>query len=429
MTTFLILAVLVGLIVFGVPIAVALGITAIGTYVFLGLDTVLIMLPQRMYSATTAFTLLAIPFFILAGNLMNTGGITERIFRFASALVGHIRGGLGQVNVIASLIFSGMSGAAVADAAGLGQVEFKAMRDKGYDERFSAAITAASSTIGPVFPPSIPFVIYASLTGVSIIDLFLAGVIPGLLMALALCVAVYIVATIRKFPKEMKASYSLLWTTFKGAFLPLLTPVIIIAGIFSGFFTPTEAGVTASVYAAFLGVVIYKEISLTDLPGILWETLLHTIRVLFVIAVAGFFGWMLIQQRIPNELIQWLVALSDSPAIILSIIVLVLLVLGMFLEGIAVIAITIPLFMPVVSQLGVDPVQFGVIMIMCSMVGLLTPPVGMVLYAISSVTKVEIGPLFQELWPYLVGILFVLILVMFVPDVSTWLPSVVGVHK
>ncbi len=429
MTTFLILAVLVGLIVFGVPIAVALGITAIGTYVFLGLDTVLIMLPQRMYSATTAFTLLAIPFFILAGNLMNTGGITERIFRFASALVGHIRGGLGQVNVIASLIFSGMSGAAVADAAGLGQVEFKAMRDKGYDERFSAAITAASSTIGPVFPPSIPFVIYASLTGVSIIDLFLAGVIPGLLMALALCVAVYIVATIRKFPKEMKASYSLLWTTFKGAFLPLLTPIIIIAGIFSGFFTPTEAGVTASVYAAFLGVVIYKEISLTDLPGILWETLLHTIRVLFVIAVAGFFGWMLIQQRIPNELIQWLVALSDSPAIILSIIVLVLLVLGMFLEGIAVIAITIPLFMPVVSQLGVDPVQFGVIMIMCSMVGLLTPPVGMVLYAISSVTKVEIGPLFQELWPYLVGILFVLILVMFVPDVSTWLPSVVGGHK
>jgi tripartite ATP-independent transporter DctM subunit len=429
MTTFLILAVLVGLIIFGVPIAVALGVTAIGTYLYLGLDTVLIMLPQRMYSATTAFTLLAIPFFILAGNLMNTGGITERIFKFASALVGHIRGGLGQVNVVASLIFSGMSGAAVADAAGLGQVEFKAMRDRGYDERFSAAITAASSTIGPVFPPSIPFVIYASLTGVSIIDLFLAGVIPGLLMALALCIAVYIVATIRKFPKEMKASYSLLWATFKGAFLPLLTPIIIIAGIFSGFFTPTEAGVTASIYAAFLGVVIYKEISLGDLPGILWETLLHTIRVLFVIAVAGFFGWMLIQQRIPNELIQWLVALSDSPAIILSIIVLVLLVLGMFLEGIAVIAITIPLFMPVVIQLGVDPIQFGVIMIMCSMVGLLTPPVGMVLYAISSVTKVEIGPLFKELWPYLVGILFVLVLVMFVPDVSTWLPSVLGGHK
>lgn len=425
MLALIVLLALVGLIVFGVPIAVALAVTAIGTYVALGETAILTMLPQRMYSATTSFTLLAIPFFILAGNLMNTGGVTERIFRFASALVGHIRGGLGQVNVVASLIFSGMSGAAVADAAGLGQVEFKAMRDRGYDERFSAAITAASSTIGPVFPPSIPFVIFASLTGVSVVKLFLAGVVPGLLMAVALMAAVYVVAVIRKFPREMRASYRELWASFKAAFLPLGTPVIIIAGILTGIFTPTEAGVTASFYAAFLGLFVYREIRIADLPSILWNTLLHTIRVLFVIAAAGFFGWLLIHQRVPNSVITGFLSLSDNPAVIMSLIVVILLVLGMFLEGIAVIVITVPIFMPIMTTLGVDPIQFGVIMIMCSMIGLLTPPVGMVLFAISSVTQVPISPLVRELWPYLLGIVAILILVICIPQVSTWLPELV----
>ncbi|AUG51285.1 TRAP transporter large permease [Thalassospira marina] len=425
MLSLFVLLALVGLIVFGVPIAVALAVTAVGTYLALGETSILTMLPQRMYSATTSFTLLAIPFFILAGNLMNTGGVTERIFRFAAALVGHIRGGLGQVNVFASLIFSGMSGAAVADAAGLGQVEFKSMRDRGYDERFSAAITAASSTIGPVFPPSIPFVIFASLTGTSVVRLFLAGVVPGVLMAIALMVAVYVVALIRKFPREMRASYREIWQSFKGAFLPLGTPFIIIAGILSGLFTPTEAGVTASFYAAFLGLFVYREITVQDLPRILWDTLLHTVRVLFVIAAAGFFGWLLIHQRVPNTVINLLLSLSDSPAVIMSIIVLVLLVLGMFLEGIAVLVITVPIFMPIMQTLGVDPIQFGVIMIMCSMVGLLTPPVGMVLFAVSSVTNVAIAPLVKELWPYLIGIMVVLLLVVCVPAVSTWLPSLV----
>lgn len=425
MLSLFVLLALVGLIVFGVPIAVALAVTAVGTYLALGETSILMMLPQRMYSATTSFTLLAIPFFILAGNLMNTGGVTERIFRFAAALVGHIRGGLGQVNVFASLIFSGMSGAAVADAAGLGQVEFKSMRDRGYDERFSAAITAASSTIGPVFPPSIPFVIFASLTGTSVVKLFLAGVVPGVLMAVALMAAVYAVAVIRKFPHEMRASYREIWDSFKGAFLPLGTPFIIIAGILSGIFTPTEAGVTASFYAAFLGLFVYREIAINDLPRILWDTLLHTVRVLFVIAAAGFFGWLLIHQRVPNTVINLLLSLSDSPAVIMAIIVFVLLVLGMFLEGIAVLVITVPIFMPIMQQLGVDPIQFGVIMIMCSMVGLLTPPVGMVLFAVSSVTNVPISPLVRELWPYLFGIMVVLLLVVCVPEVSTWLPSLV----
>ncbi|WP_118138238.1 TRAP transporter large permease [Oceanicella sp. SM1341] len=422
MLTFVILAVLLVFIVLGLPIAVALGLTAVGFYVFQGDTRILAMLPQRMFSATTGFTLLAIPFFILAGNLMNTGGITERIFRFADACVGHIRGGLGQVNVLASLLFSGMSGAAVADAAGLGQVELKAMADKGYDPDFSAAITAASSTIGPVFPPSIPFVLYSSLTGVSVAKLFLAGVVPGLLMALALMVAVWVMARLHAMPRYDHIQWRGIWEGFRESFLSLLTPVIIIYGIFSGYFTPTEAGVVASAYALFLSMVVYREIRPSELPGILWETLRHTIRVMFVIAAAGFFGWLLVHQHVPNKLVASMLGFSDNPAIILAIVVAVLLVLGMFLEGIAVIVLTVPLFMPVVAQVGVDPVQFGVIMIMCSMVGLLTPPVGMVLFAVSSISNLTVGRLSRALTPYLIGLCVVLLMVVAIPAVSTWLP-------
>ncbi|UOM35643.1 TRAP transporter large permease [Acuticoccus sp. I52.16.1] len=423
MLPFIILGALVLLIAIGVPVAVALGLTAAGFYMLSGDWHILAMLPQRMYSGTTAFTLLAIPFFILAGNLMNTGGITERIFRFANACVGHIRGGLGQVNVVASLIFSGMSGAAVADAAGLGQVELKAMEDKGYDPAFSAAITAASSTIGPVFPPSIPFVLYSSITGVSVAKLFLAGVVPGILMAGALMLAVWFVSWRTNMARSERAPWRELLASFVDSVLSLLTPVIIIGGIFTGVFTPTEAGVAACAYALVLSMFVYRELKLKELPGILWVTLVHTIRVMFVIAAAGFFGWLLVHQRVPNALIDGLLGVSENPAVILTIVVLILLILGMFLEGIAVIVLTVPLFLPVMLKIGVDPVQFGVIMIMCSMVGLLTPPVGMVLFAVSSISGLSVGRLTQALWPYLVGLVGVLILVTAWPAVSTWLPN------
>lgn len=411
------------LIFLGVPVAVALGVVAAGFYVVIGDFGVLSMLPQRMFSATTAFTLLAIPFFILAGNLMNTGGITRRIFRFANACVGHIRGGLGQVNVLASLIFSGMSGAAVADAAGLGQVELKAMNDRGYDPEFSAAITAASSTIGPVFPPSIPFVLYSSITGVSVTKLFLAGVIPGLLMAGALMVSVYLVSVFTRMQSEPRASMKEILLSFADSALSLFTPVIIIGGILGGIFTPTEAGVVASAYALVISMFVYREITPSHLPAILWDTLLHTVRVMFVIAAAGFFGWLLIHQRIPNQLIEAMLGLSENPAVIMAIVVLVLLVLGMFLEGIAVIVLCVPLFLPVITQVGIDPVQFGVVMIMCSMFGLLTPPVGMVLFAVSSISGLSVGRLSRALLPYFIGLTFVLLAVVYYPPVSIWLPN------
>jgi tripartite ATP-independent transporter DctM subunit len=423
MTALLIFVLLIGLIMLGVPIAVSMGLTSIITFIFLGEISNLAMIAQRMYASTTSFTLLAIPFFILAGNLMNTGGITHRIFRFARAIVGHQWGVLGQVNVIASMIFSGMSGAAVADAAGLGMIEMKAMEDQGYDKKFSAAITAASSTIGPVIPPSIPFVIYAHMANVSVSKLFLAGFLPGILMGLALMVAVYIISRKRNYPREARANFREIFLSFKEALLPLGTPVIIIGGILSGYFTPTEASVMASLYALILGLFIYKEIKLKDLPAILWDSLVHTIRVMFIISAAGFFGWLLIHQRIPDQMILAMTSLSSSPYVFLAITVFILLILGCFIEGIAVFLITVPILMPLVYHFGVDPIQFGVIMTLASMLGLLTPPVGMCLYAVSSISKVSIGDLSKEVWPYLVGIFVILMAVTYIPAISTWLPS------
>jgi C4-dicarboxylate transporter DctM subunit len=423
MLTLAIFGVLVALIFLGVPIAVAMGLTAVGTFIFLGETFVLPMLAQRMYSATTGFTLLAIPFFILAGNLMNRGGITHRIFRFAQALVGHLQGGLGHVNVVSSMIFSGMSGAAVADAAGLGLVELEAMKKAGYGLRFSAAITAASSTIGPVVPPSIPFVIYGSMTGESVGRLFLAGCLPGVMMGLAMMIAVYFVSKRRGFPRGQRASLKELLISAWGSSFALFMPVLIIGGILGGIFTPTEAAVVASIYALLLGLFVYREIRIKDLPDILWETIVQSVKVLFIIAAAGFLGWLLIHQRIPQQVITGLTSLSSTRWILMLIIIAILLILGCFLEGIAVLVITIPVFMPLIQRFGVDPIQFGVIMILCSMLGLLTPPVGMSLYAVASISNVSVGALSKELWPYLLGIFIVLILITYVPVFSLGIPD------
>jgi C4-dicarboxylate transporter DctM subunit len=423
--TLAIFTVLVGLIMIGLPIAVSMGLTAVIFFVILGEIDTLSMIPARMYSSTTGFPLLAIPFFILVGNLMNTGGMTQRIFRLAQSMVGHIKGGLGHVNVVNSMIFAGMSGAAVADAAGIGMVELEAMTKAGFDRRFSAAVTAASSTIGPIIPPSIPFVIFGSLTGTSVGRLFLGGFIPGFIMGIAMMITVYVISDRRGYPRERRATLREFFASALDAWSALTCPVIIIGGILIGLFTPTEASVVAVIYALIVTLVIYKEITLRDLPRILWETLEYTVRVLFIISAAGIFGWLLIHQRVPEAVIKGLMSLSGSPWIILLIINIILLVLGCFMEGISIMILTIPIFMPLIAKVGIDPVHFGVVMTLNLMIGLLTPPVGMVLYAVSAVGKVPLWELAHELRWYIVALMVSLALITYIPGLVTWVPDLV----
>ncbi len=425
MMTFAIFGVLIFFILIGLPIAVSMGLTAAIFFVVLGEVHTLSMIPQRMYISTTSFPLLAIPFFILVGTLMNTGGITLRLFRFAQCLVGHIRGGLGHVNVVNSMIFAGMSGAAVADAAGIGMVEMEAMTKAGFDRRFSAAVTAASSTIGPIIPPSIPFVIFGSLTGTSVGRLFLGGFIPGLIMGVAMMITVYIISGRRGYPRGQRATIRELFESGLNAASAMVTPLIIIGGILLGIFTPTEASVVAAAYALVLTIGIYREIKIKDLPRILWETLEHTIRVMFIISAAGVFGWLLIHQRVPEAVIKSLMSLTSNPWAILLILNIVLLILGCFMEGISVMLLTIPVFMPLVTKVGIDPVHFGVVMTLNLMVGLLTPPVGMVLYAVSSVGKVPLWELASELKWYIVALMVSLGLITYIPSLVTWVPNLV----
>ena len=423
MLTLAIFAVLVLLMFLGIPVALSMALTAMLFFVGLGEMQNLTMVAQRMYSSTTGFTLLAIPFFIMAGNLMNTGGVTTRIFRFASAMCGHLWGGLAQVVIFAAVIMSGMTGAAVAEAAGLGMLSMKALPERGFGRAFTAAITGAAATIGPVIPPSIPFVIYGTLTGVSVAQLFVAGFVPGIMMAVAMGIAVYFISKARNYPRQPRASLKEVAASFADSILAILTPVIIIGGILSGVFTPTEASVVACVYALILGMFVYKEVKLTDLPRILWETVLNTIRIMYIISVAGFFGWFLIYQRIPEQVITELSALSSNPNVIMAIFIFVLLILGCFMEGIAILVITIPVFLPITTQYGIDPVQFGVVMILCSMIGLLTPPVGMCLYTMSSISKIDIWTLSKELLPYEIGITVVTLICAYSPAIVLWLPN------
>jgi C4-dicarboxylate transporter DctM subunit len=423
MATFLVFAGLVLLLLVGVPIAVAMGLTAIVAILALADVSLLGAVAQRMYASTTSFTLLAIPFFILAGNLMNTGGMTQRIFDFAHALVGHVKGGLGQVNIVGSMIFAGMSGSALADAMGLGAIEIKAMTDAGYEKRFSAAVSAASSTIGPVIPPSIPLVIFGSMTGVSIGALFLGGVIPGLMMGAAMMVTVAIIARRRNYPSEPRSTLRNALKSLGRGLPALATPAIIMGGILTGWFTPTEASVVACAYALFLGMAVYRELKFSDLPRILLETANQTAQVMFIVAAAGLFGWVLTYLRVPDALIAGLTAFSDNKWVVLTIINLILLVLGCFMEGIAIMLLTIPIFLPIILKLGIDPVHFGVVMTLNLMIGLLTPPVGMVLYAMSSVAKVSVVELTRELVPFIVSIFVALVLITYVPGFVTWLPN------
>jgi len=425
MVTATIFGLLVLLMLLGLPIAVSMGLTAVLSFLALGIPNLLMMVPQRMYSGTTSFTLLAIPFFILAGNLMNTGGMTARLVHFAQCLVGHIRGGLGHVTVVTNMIMAGMSGAAVADAVGTGNILIPAMEKAGYPRVFSAALVGAASTIGPIIPPSIPFVIFGSMTGTSVGRLFLGGFLPGILMGILLMITVAIISKRRGYPRERRAALQELLRATVQAAPAWGSPLIIIGGILAGVFTPTEAAAIASVYALAVGMFVYREIKVADLPRILWETVRNSVQVMFIISAASIFGWLLIQQRVPTMLVEGLMALTSERWLVLLIVNVILLILGCFMEGIAIMLLTIPVFVPLVTRVGVDPVHFGVVMALNSMIGLLTPPVGMCLYAVSSISKVPIWPLAKELWPYIVALTVCLFLITYIPGLVVWIPNLV----
>ncbi|NRH26459.1 TRAP transporter large permease [Pseudomonas sp. MS19] len=424
----MVLAVLFGtlaiLLVIGCPVMIALAGSSLLAIVVEGRIPDFVVL-HRMVGGVDSFPLLSIPFFILAGSLMNSAGITNRIFDFAKALVGWMRGGLGHVNVGASVIFAGMSGAAVADAGGLGAIEIKAMRNAGYDPGFSVGVTAASSTIGPIIPPSLPMVIYGVMASASIGQLFAAGFIPGLLMALALMLMVAWYAKKRNYPRDATFSISNIGLTFRHAFLSLMTPAIIVGGILFGIFTATEAAIAAVAYALILGAFVYRTLSWRKLIKVSMETIETTGIILMIIAGAAIFSWILTSSRITEDFAAWVLSITDNPVLILLMITLLLFVVGCFMETIAAITILVPVLLPIVTNLGIDPVHFGVVMVLNLMIGLLTPPVGLVLYVLSRVSGVPFETCAASTMPFIIPLFVVLMLVTFIPEISMWLPTLI----
>jgi tripartite ATP-independent transporter DctM subunit len=420
----LLLVVPFGVLLFaGMPVAYAL---MLGTICYLaGTGESLSVLAQRMANAPDSFTLLGLPLFLLAGGLMNTGGITERLVRFSQAVVGHLTGGLGHVTVVSNMIMAGMSGSATADAAGTGAILIPAMRRAGFAAAFTAALTASASTIGPIIPPSIPMVIYGGMADVSVGRLFLGGAIPGTLMGLYLMVAVYVVARRRGYAAAPRASRAALWVSTKAAALPLLMPVIILGGIFSGIATPTEAAGIAVAYALLLGAVVYRAFTWATLRQTLLESAITTAVVMFLVAAAFPFGWVLTTARVGDALMGALSALSRSPATILMLINLLVLFLGCFMEAGTILILLTPILTPGLRALGVDPVHFGVVLTLGCMIGLVTPPVGMAMYICCRISGASIPEFTREVGPFLVALVAVLVMITYVPALVLFLPNLI----
>lgn len=414
-------AVFFGLILIGVPVAVSIGLSALVT--LLVNDFPIIVVAQKMVTGIDSFTFVAIPLFILAGELMNVGQITDRIFNFAKAAVGWIPGGLAHANILASVIFSGMSGSAIADAGGLGTVEMKAMREAGYDDYFSGAVTAASSTIGPIFPPSIPMVIYGGIASVSIGKLFIGGVIPGLLMAVALMLYALVISIRRGYPKEV-FSLRLIWREFIRAFIPLMTPVIILSGFVTGWFTPTEASAIAVVYALIVGGLVYRAMGLRSIIKALENTAATTANVVFIIGTATLFSFILTNLGITKTIASFILGISTTPWVVLVIINVVLLILGMIMEPGAILIMMLPVFLPIVNQLGIDLVHFGVVMVLNLMIGQITPPFGMCLFTIAQVGGLNVEKISRATLPWAAPLVIVLIATIFIPELIVWLPNI-----
>ena len=375
-------------------------------------------IPQAMVSGSASYTIMAAPFFILVGELMNSSGITKRLFKFANVLVGHITGGLGHVNVLASVFFSGVSGSAIADAAGLGNVEIKAMVDEGYDPDFSVGITAASSTIGPIIPPSSPMVLYGIMSGTSIGALFMAGIPTGILMAGFMMLVVYIISKKRNYPKSRRATLPEIWKAFKEAFWELLSQLILIVGMLSGFATPTETAAVAAAYSLFLGVVIYKEMTWQSLMDIMRNSIKSIGMVMLLIATGTVFAWMIGTEKVAEKSAELLFSLTSNPYLILLLINLFLLFVGTFMETTSALLVTLPVLLPIVKIIGMSTVQFGVIMVLLLMIGMLTPPMALCLFVTSKIGGISFDRAFKAVLPYYVALLTVLIIINLFPGVT-----------
>ncbi|HKB63750.1 MAG TPA: TRAP transporter large permease [Burkholderiales bacterium] len=406
----------------GVPVALAMIVASLA-YVMLSGTVPDFVVIHRMYGGIDSFPLLAVPFFILAGNLMNSAGITNRIYNFALALVGWLKGGLGHVNIVGSMIFAGMSGTAIADAAGLGTIEIKAMQDHGYPLDFSVGVTAASATLGPIIPPSLPFVIYGMMAGVSIGQLFLAGVIPGIVMGVFMMATVTWYAHRRDYGRDATFSWSALARTGADAFLAMMTPVILLGGMTFGVFTPTEGAIIASAYALVLGLAWYRTLNLRMLAKISMDTIETTATVLFIVAAASIFGWLLTVTRVTDAVAVWVLSFTHAPWVFLLLANVLMLVVGCFLEPVAAITLLVPILVPICQKLGIDLVHFGLVMVLNLMIGLLHPPLGTVLFVLSRTAKLSVERTTMAILPWLVPLFAALIVCTYIPEIVLWLPK------
>lgn len=414
---------LTGLVI-GLPVAITLGVASVAYLLIAGIP--IVVMPQKMYAGMDVFVLLSIPGFILAGNLMNSGGITGRIIRFANALVGWIRGGLGLTNISASMLFGGITGTAVADAASIGGVMIPGMKKAGYPPEFAAAVTAASSTVGPIIPPSVPMIIVGALSGISVGKMFLAGAIPGILMGLAMMVTCYILSVRRDFPRQEWRGFSELARSFLSAFWALAMTGLIIYGLLSGLATPTETAVIASLYALIVGAFVYGDLKLAEVPKILIESAVSSAAILVLVGFANVFGWILVSERIPQAIATAVLSFTDNKFLVILIINILLLFVGMFMETIAALII---LFVPLLAlavAVDIEPLHFATFAVLNLMIGLTTPPVGVCLFVCAGIARLPLAPVVVAILPFLMTNIAVLLLVSYIPALATWLPSLLA---
>lgn len=409
------------LVLLNVPIGVAMIFVSMGYFYWSGLG--LAFATQRMVDGLNSFPMLAVPLFILAAAILNTAGITNHLFGFARALVGHITGGLGHVNVLASLFFSGMSGSALADAGGLGKMEIEAMRKAGYDDDFSGSVTAASSIIGPLVPPSITMVLYGVIANTSIGKLFLGGIVPGFLCAGALMVMVYLIARKRNYPRDPVHRPAEIARLFVKSLPALLTPVVIVGGIFSGHFSPTEAAAITVLYAILIDLVFYRELTLRRLWDAIYETTITASAIATIIAGVGLLGWVLAREQAPQQIAQLFLTVADGPISFLIAVNLMIFVLGAFIESLVILLIVVPILVPVALGFGLDPVHFGIIVVLNLMISILTPPMGMALFVVAQVGGIPYQRLARAILPWLIPPIVVLVLVCAFPILATGLPG------